>query len=246
MTILKTLIVDDEVNARENLRFLLDFYCKNVEVVAEASNVDEAVEAINKLQPQLVFLDIEMPKKNGFHLFETFREPDFQVIFVTAYDTYALKAFKVSALDYLLKPINTEALKSAISKAVRQVDIKLSLKKHLDILKENTKSIERIAIPYKSDYVILNLKDVSCIEANRMYSKLYVAERTSYLASKKLSYYEDLLADQSRFVRVHRSWLINLDHVETYSKREKCLTLKYGRIVPLSKSYKLQFESVFI
>lgn len=242
MDTLDAIIIDDEINARENLRFLLTEFCKNVTIVSEAKNVDEAVIQIKKHQPQVIFLDIEMPQKNGFQLLEAFDIIDFQIIFVTAYDQYAIKAFEFAALDYLLKPIDIERLQKAVKKAstiaIKNID-------KLELLKSNRKKVTKIAIPYKSDYVIIDLTNILCIEADRMYSIIYTVDNKKYIASKKLSYYENLLSIDTGFVRVHRSWMIHTNTIKIYSKKDKTIQLENQFKVPLSKSYKEKFESIF-
>lgn len=244
MNTLNAIIVDDEINARENLVYLLSKFCPNVTVVSQAQNVDEAVVEIKKHQPQLVFLDIEMPQKNGFQLLNEFSTIDFQIIFVTAYDKYAVKAFEVAALDYLLKPIAIEKLVKAVKKATVLID-KSERNLRLALLNENKNKIKKIAIPYKSDYVMLNLVDILYIEADRMYSIIHVKENKKYIASKKLSYYENLLSFEEEFIRVHRSWIVNTSTINLYSKKDKNIQLKNQFKIPISKSYKEEFETIF-
>ncbi|WP_272150342.1 LytR/AlgR family response regulator transcription factor [Tenacibaculum aiptasiae] len=242
MTKIQAVIVDDELNARENLKYLLNAFCKEIEVVSEASNVDEAVEEIKKTKPQLVFLDIEMPRKNGFQLLEEFENVDFQIVFITAYDMYAIKAFEVAAIDYLLKPIDIERLKEAVKKVIKNLG---NSNTNLEVLKSNKKELQRIAIPYKTDYAIVNLSDILCIEADRMYSVIYTNNDKKYVVAKKLSYYQKLLCTDNDFARVHRSWIINVNQIETYSKKEKEVKLKTDLKIPISKSYKEYFEELF-
>ncbi|CAM1344576.1 LytR/AlgR family response regulator transcription factor [Tenacibaculum amylolyticum] len=245
MSNLKAILVDDEVNARENLRYLLGDFCKQVTIVGEASNVDDAVVIIEKEAPQLVFLDIEMPQKNGFQLFNEIKEVSFQVIFITAYDNYAIKAFQVAAVDYLLKPVDI----SLLQKAVEKVELQLEQKKSDDrikVLQENRKKFKKIAIPYKNDYAILNINDIVCIQADRVYSVISTVDKKQFVASKKLSYYEGLFKEEGFFVRIHRSWVINTNYIEVYSKREKQIQLKTGKLIPVSKGYKQSFETIFI
>ena len=244
MDTLNAIIIDDEINARENLRFLLNEFCKNVTIVSESKNVDEAVIQIKEHQPQLIFLDIEMPQKNGFQLLEAFDTINFQIIFVTAYDQYAIKAFEFAALDYLLKPIDIERLKKAVKKASTIALKNLTFDK-LELLKSNRKKVKKIAIPYKSDYVILDLTNILCIEADRMYSIIYTVDNKKYIASKKLSYYENLLSNDTGFIRVHRSWIINTNFIKIYSRKDKTIQLDNQFKVPVSKSYKEGFETIF-
>ncbi len=242
---MKALIVDDELKARENLHCLLNEFCKNVQVVDEASNVDEAVLSIKKHQPDVVFLDVEMPRKNGFMLLEEFSEINFQIIFITAYDMYAIKAFEISALDYLLKPIDIERLKGAVLKATKSIENLEETKLKLRALQENKKELKKIAIPYKTDYAIVDVSDVLCIEADRMYSRLHTNTNRKYMVAKKLSYYEDVLCNKSNFVRLHRSWIVNLNKIRTYSKKEREVILDTKFKIPISKSYKDNFEALF-
>ncbi|PQJ72011.1 LytR/AlgR family response regulator transcription factor [Polaribacter butkevichii] len=244
MNTLNAIIIDDEVNARENLRYLITEFCKNISIISEAKNVDEGVLLIKEHQPQLVFLDIEMPQKNGFHLLEAFDEIDFQIIFVTAYDQYAIKAFQVAALDYLLKPIDIERLQNAVEKASNLIATG-GVNNRFNLLKNNRQKVKKIAIPYKSDYVILDLKNIFCIEADRMYAILYTEKGKKYVAAKKLSYYENLLCEENEFLRIHRSWIINSNAIKMYSKKEKCIQLKNDIKIPVSKSYKEEFEAIF-
>ncbi|WP_299109304.1 LytTR family DNA-binding domain-containing protein [uncultured Tenacibaculum sp.] len=245
MSKIKAILVDDEANARENLRFLLNEFCKDVEVVSETSNVDGAIKEIKKHSPQLVFLDIEMPQKNGFQLLEEFSTIDFQVVFVTAYDKYAIRAFEVAALDYLLKPVDIERLQEAVKKVKKTIENASQNQTKLDVLKANKKEIKKIAIPYKSDYAILDINDVLCIEADRMYSNLYTIKGKKYVIAKKLSHYENLLCKEKHFFRIHRSWIVNVNKIEVYSKKEKEVTLDTNYKVPVSKSYKEGFEALF-
>ena len=240
---IEAIIVDDEISARDNLRYLTNTFCHNVEIIDEATNVDEAISAITKHKPQLVFLDIEMPQKNGFQLIEHFEKIDFYIIFVTAYDKYAIKAFKCSALDYLLKPIDILELKNAVKKVSATLK-KDTLEERLNVLKSNQNGIKRIAIPYKSDYAIIDVKNINCIEADRMYSKINSNDGKTFITSKKLSHYEKVLSN-SNFIRVHRSWVVNIDYIISYSKKDKNIVLKNGIIIPVSRSYKENLEELF-
>lgn len=244
MNKISAILVDDEINARENLRILLNNFCSNVKILGEATNVDEAVFAIKKYQPQIVFLDIEMPQKNGFQLLEEFDEIKFHVIFVTAYDSYAIKAFQVSAIDYLLKPIDISLLEKAIKKAEKYIENN-SQGSRINLLQENKKEITKIAIPYKSDYAIVNVNDILFIEADRMYSVIYTVKGKEFVVAKKLNYYEALFSEKVVFIRVHRSWIVNINEIDTYSKKEKKIVLKTKFKVPVSKSYKENFEKLF-
>lgn len=237
------ILIDDEINARENLRYLLNLLCKQVTIVGEASNVDDAVALINQVKPKLVFLDIQMPEKSGFQLLDAFENLSFQVVFITAYDHYAIKAFRVSAIDYLLKPIDTELLQKAVKKVEKHLQYH-SASNRITALQQNKKRIQKIAIPYKNDYVIINIENILCMEAERMYTIIHTLDEKQYIVAKKLRYYEDLLKENN-FVRVHRSWLIHLHHIKVYSKKDRSIILGETKKVPVSKSFKASFEEVF-
>ncbi len=241
MNTVEAIIIDDEQNARENLRYLLQTFCPNVIIVNESSNVDQTYEEIQKYKPKLIFLDIEMPRKNGFQLLEMFSNIAFHVVFITAYDSYAIKAFEVSAIDYLLKPIDISRLEAAVRKASTTI---LGSTENIDVLKSNTKEIKKLAIPYKSDYVIIDINNLVCIEADRMYSVLHTKDNNQYLVAKKLSYYEGLLCQDKNFIRVHRSWIVNTNLIKNYSKKCKELTLETEVKIPVSRGYKDNFESL--
>lgn len=237
---MKAIIVDDELSARENLTYLIENFCSSITVIDVCSNVDTAVVSIKKQKPDVVFLDIEMPQKNGFQLLSEFSEVDFQVVFITAYDQYAIKAFEVSAIDYLLKPIDIDRLVESVDKIKSKLNL-MGLQTRFDALSVNKKEISKISIPYKSDYVVVNVDEICYIEADRMYSNIYTSEGKKYTASKKLSYYEDLFTSIPKFKRIHRSWLVNLDMVTLYSKADKNVKI-CDKEIPVGKTYKEQTE----
>lgn len=245
---IKAILVDDEASARENLNILLARFCPEVEIIGEAANVDDAIQCIQNNKPDVVFLDVEMPNKSGFDLINTYTAIDFHVVFVTAYDQYALKAFEVSAIDYLLKPIAVDRLKDAVHKIIMYRE-QQSYKNRFEALKTNTHgTLKKLAIPFGTDYAVVNIEDIITIEADRMYSKLSVSDpRTAtvkqYTYSKKLSYFEHLFERFSNLHRVHRSWIVNIGYMQSYSKKNHSILLKNSMVVPVSKSYKQSFEA---
>jgi len=241
MNKINAILIDDELSARENLTYLMTNFCSEIHIQDICSHVDQAVLAIKKQQPDVVFLDIEMPQKNGFQLLKEFEEINFQIVFITAYDQYAIKAFEVSALDYLLKPIDIDRLVEVVQKVKEQQLLK-SFQPRLQVFSENTKKVTKISVPYKSDYAILDIDQIVCIKADRMYSHIFYAKGKQYTASKKLSYYEELLSENTMFLRVHRSWIINTALIESYSKSDKELLLKSNVNIPVSKTYKDSLE----
>lgn len=229
---MKLLIVDDERKARKYLTYLLHKVEANWTDIHEASNVEDAKSIIIKDRPDLVFLDIEMPIKSGFQLIEELGEINFQIIFTTAYDQYALKAFEVYAQDYLLKPIDPERLKKSIERA----------KKNCDLLQQEgkNKNIEKIIVPKNGRNYYVDTNDILYIEAKRAYVVLYTNEST-YTFSKSLKHFEQLFQLTRNFLRIHRSFIVNLDYLEQFGKYNSQIRLKNGRLIPISKSYKEQF-----
>ncbi|HRD38758.1 MAG TPA: response regulator, partial [Bacteroidia bacterium] len=163
---IRAIIIDDEERAKTSLKLLLNEYCKNIDVVGLYSNVPEGVLAINKHKPKIVFLDIEMPEYNGFELFNFFREIDFEIIFVTAYNEFALKAFEFSAVDYLLKPVDIDKLKGAVKKASSKINSIETLYK-FELLKEtfNSQQFNKIALPVSDGLSFINTDEITYLEA---------------------------------------------------------------------------------
>ena len=221
---IKAIVVDDEVKNREGLSKMISQFCHDVEVCATAESVEMAIDEIEKHDPDLVFLDIEMPEQNGFELLEQIESPKFQVIFTTAHAEYAIKAIKFAALDYLLKPINLNELKAAVERAVNRASNPIKdnrLKERLSVLSESrTKgnfSFQKIALPSSEGLEFYNISKILRCEADRAYCKFYLDSGNSVLVSKPLSEFEDLLSE-CNFFRIHKSNMINLDHVTKYVK----------------------------
>lgn len=237
------ILVDDEPKAIHNLYFLLGAHCPNVSVVATCNSVDEAIVEITKYKPDLVFLDIEMPEKSGFELFENTNET-FQTIFVTAYDEYALKAFEVSAIDYLLKPIEIARLKKAVAKLNGENN-----QSKITTLQENINASEitQIVIPYKDTQLIVKVNDIICFEANASYCIIHCEINgvlKSYMYSKSLRYFYELLSSNLSFYRTHRSWFINIKKVESFSKKNNIVSLQHHLEALLSKNKIKEFQAL--
>jgi len=215
---IKAIIVDDEQKSRKILQQLVHEHCPFVEVRELCDSVEQALVAIEKHAPGLVFLDIEMPFNNGFNLLEKIEKPAFDVIFVTAYDHYAIKAIKFSAMDYLLKPVDEEELKRAVDKL-----------KHRDVLKKNTgadvamllanlkSKSARIAVPAFDGLEMISIEDIVKCTSNDTYTTIFLAGGKKTVVSRILKDYEELLGDYN-FLRIHHSCLINLKQVARYVK----------------------------
>lgn len=240
---MKAILIDDEDRARRTLSLMLAEYCPNVEVVAQCKSVPEGVLAINKHRPDLVFLDIEMPEYNGFELLGFFREVDFEIIFVTAYNQYALQAFEVSAVDYVLKPVDGELLQRAVEKAVARHGSG-AMQERLEALQVNTQqeAFKRIALPVSDGLLFVSVEDIVLLEAEGAYTTVYLQRENKVLVSKSLKFFEDILKERRFFYRPHRSYIVNINYVKKFNRGEGFLELDNKRGVPISRDKKSTFE----
>jgi two-component system LytT family response regulator len=238
---LKTVIVDDEQDAVEFINSIIGEYCTSLEVVAKANNVVQGVAAITDKKPDLVFLDVEMPNGNGFDLLAQFPEKDFDVIFITAFNHYAIKAIKFSAVDYILKPININEFIEAVNRVVKKRSERQSRgNESIKILLENLKTSppSRMAIPTADGMEYLNPREIIRIEADRSYSWFYLTGGRKILVSKHLKEFQELLSDRY-FFRSHNSHLINLKYVKKYIRKEGgYIEMTDGAIIPVSRTRK--------
>ncbi|MDO8999209.1 MAG: LytTR family DNA-binding domain-containing protein [Bacteroidota bacterium] len=219
---IKALIVDDEEKSRVTLNSLLTMYCPTVEVIDLCDSVNSALISIANQKPDLVFLDVEMPFHNGFTLLEKIKNPKFEVIFTTAYDHYAIKAIKYSALDYLLKPIDSDDLKAAIAKVEGYKPSSAISDSKFELLLSNLKvkgNNAKIAVPTFEGLQMVNAADIIKCSADESYTHITLINNTKITVSRLLKEYEELLSDLN-FFRVHNSSLINLAHVTKYIKGE--------------------------
>jgi two-component system LytT family response regulator len=235
---MNALIVDDEPLARENLRLLLQLYCPEVNIVAEAKNYKEAMIALSHFAVELMFVDIEMPGKSGIELVEDYPTNNTQVIFVTAHNEYAIKAFRLSAIDYILKPIVPEDLKAAVAKCMAHMSNRVS-KTQLELYRESKESkLERIALPTQQGLDIYELANITHFEADESYCHVHFLDGTQQLICRKLGEVEEAL-QQAGFLRVHKSGLIQLKHIVKYIKGEGGqVVLKNGATVDVSRRKK--------
>ncbi|MES2556515.1 MAG: response regulator transcription factor [Bacteroidota bacterium] len=244
---IRAILVDDEESARDVLSNLLARFCPEVELLEKCTNVESAVKAIHQHQPDVVFLDIEMPNYAGYEIVHFFDEVQFEIIFVTAYDSYALRAFEVSAVDYLLKPIDIERLTQAVSKVQQTVDLK-QLAQRYSLLGETlqTNELKSIIVAEKGYQEIIQLADIVAIEAQESYSYIHTVSGKKYMASKHLKHFERVFEGQSVFLRVHKSWIINKTMVLNYSKTDLTINLETGISAKLSKYKKVEFEEAVL
>ncbi len=242
---MQALIIDDEKHCREGLFIMLSKYCPEVEVVAQCSSTTAAIQAIVKFQPHLIFLDIEMPGMNGFELLENCKGYDFKVIFTTAYNEYAIQAIRHSALDYLLKPVDKTELVQAVTKAkaAQQPSTSERIARLLESI-ESRKATERIALTTFDGMIVIEIRDILYCESENNYTRFHLVSGKVILVSKTLKKVEELLSNESDFLRIHHSFIINIRYVERYLKGdggEICLT--NGKSLPVSRTKKQEFLS---
>lgn len=240
-TKLQAVIVDDEKYARENLSSLLSEFCPYVEVIGEAADLKTAERIINNLNPDLLFVDIRLSTSTGFELLEKIKSRNFGVIFVTAYDNYAIKAIKFSAVDYILKPINSKELIQAVKKFADKVEIeKKSIK--LELLIENLskeRAFNRLGVNTEDRIELLLVKKIIRMQGESNYTRIFMERGNTILISKTLVEFEDLLRDLG-FLRVHKAHLVNIDFVKSIEKKgDTKLLLNDGTIVPVSRRRKV-------
>ncbi len=240
---LKAIIVDDERHSRETLKTLLGEFCEDVAIVGSIGSVEEAIVAISTTNPDVVFLDVELQSGTGFDILTQIKPINFEIIFITAFEQYAIKAVKYSSLDYLLKPIDLDELKEAVEKVKKKKKQEI-YNKQLEVLIYNLRKqpkLHKICLSTSDGLEFIALENIIYCKANGSYTSFFLKNKGSVLVSKHLKEYENLLADL-HFMRVHNSFLINLKEVEKYMKSEGGYILMSNRdTVSISKSKKEAF-----
>jgi len=236
----KTIIIDDEPDCCESLATLLERFCPEVQIAATCYSGSEALTAILEIKPHLVFLDIEMPYMNGFELLEKLPVMDFEVIFTTSYDQYAVKAFRFSALDYLLKPIVREELRNAVEKVLnrKQSHLPQQLEILLQKINHTNNSVQRIALPTMEGLQLVPVHSIISCASDGNYTIFLMKDRQKLVISRSLKEVEEMLEDHS-FLRVHNSYVVNLNEISKYVKGEGgYLVMCDGSTVDVSRSRK--------
>ena len=245
MSKLKAIIVDDEEAARITLSKLLEWNAPDVLVTASCSSVDEGLHAIKMHNPDIVFLDIEMPVKNGFELLKAVEQINFEVIFITAYDEFAIDAFKQHALAYLLKPVDEEELKTAIARAKKQLPYRINeavLLELFETLKVQKPQFNKIAIPTLEGLELINVDHIIRCNSEGNYTMIHQKNNEKLLVSKTLKQIEQQLSPYEQFIRVHHSHLVNLFFVKRYQKgKGGNLIMEDNSRIPVSRARKENF-----
>ena len=216
----KAIIIDDEEDAREVLALALKKFCPEIDILALCESPEDGLKKINSLNPSLVFLDVQMPNMSGFDMLEKISEIDFEVIFVTAFDKYAIKAIKFSALDYLLKPIDVDDLVSAVERVKqKQKGNSGHYTSLLNNVKHGQEKLERLAIPSDNEIILQKLDDIIYCAADGSYTVLHLTENKRIIVSKNIKEFENILPETD-FCRIHHATLVNLNHVVKYIRGE--------------------------
>ncbi len=243
---MNSIIVDDDADCITALQGIINSYCPKVNVLGTANNITAAVKLINATNPQLVFLDVEIGNEMGFDLFKYFPSPDFEVVFTTAHEKYALKAIKSSCYDFLLKPVNIEELITVVSKLEQEKksDPKQNVNVLLDNLKAKDHGLKKIAIPSNDGYAFIDVDDIISLEADGKYTKITAVKGLRSLSTKNIGEFEELL-DPSLFFRTHKSWIVNLNHIRKFLKTESQVLLSNDALADVSSRKKEEFLKLF-
>lgn len=241
---LNAILVDDEESNVSSLKEKIGRHCPGLNIVALCYNAADAIEAINSLHPDIIFLDIEMPVMNGFLVLQNLTYKDFELIFTTAYDHYAIKAIRFSALDYLVKPIEIEELKTAVARATEKRS-GITSAHQLEILLENLpprkSSFQKIAIPTTDGLQFIKINDILYLEANTNYTHVILIDSKKFVVCQTLKYFEDMLPTEI-FIRIHNSFIINKSFAEKYIRGEGGqVVLSNGATLDVSKRKKADF-----
>ncbi len=244
---ISALIVEDEANSQALLKDLIEQYCEGVSVIAIAGGVEEALKALKKEEPQLVFLDIELPDGDGFQVLEKAPDLNFEVIFTTAYNQYAMRAFKFSATDYLLKPIDIEELQDAVKRAVGKIgsDQPLDSASRIEALLQNMREpqpkLKRIVLPTSNGFTVVSPENIIRCESDRNYTFIFLKDGRKILVSRTIKEYEEML-ENHEFFRIHQSHLINLRYLKNYTRgRGGYVELTDGSTLDVSARRKSEF-----
>lgn len=237
---IKALIIDDEIKARNVLKHYLESFVQEVTEIRQADSVDSALEVLSVYQPDIVFLDVEMPYKNGFQFLIEVKEPAFDVIFTTAYNQYAIQAIRFSALDYLLKPVDPDELQAAVQRHLEkkeahpQTDLYQNLVEN--ITKKEVKEF-KIAVPSAEGFYFFMIDDILRLEADRSYTHIHLVNKRPFIASKTLKHFEEML-EEFNFIRTHKSHLVNPRHITQLTNDNEFILLSDGSKVEVSRRKK--------
>jgi len=240
---MRAIIVDDEKRARNYLRGILEDQFKKIEIIGEADGVEAGIKLVNELKPELVFLDVQMQDGTGFDLLAKIDRSKFHIIFISAYDRFAITAIKFSAVDYLLKPVESVDLGLALEK-VNNTKITNEVQNKLDLLLNNVNKIEKIALPSLNGIEFVRIDNIIRCESDNNYTNFYLVSKEKIVVSKTLKEFEDML-ERKGFFRTHKSYIINLSFLKKYIKGEGGIAvMEDGSEIPVSRRRKEEFLEV--
>lgn len=245
---IKALIIEDEPGNVRIFKNLIKTYCPQVEIIGEADTVDKAYTLIQKSKPELVFLDIEIPGGNAFTLLDRLKPINFEIIFVSAYDNYTLKAIKYSALDYILKPVNIEELISAVNKVAEKINTHQLQQRFENLINNITtskKSLQSLAVPANFGYEFIVINNIIRCEAKGKYTYFHMNDGRKIISVKNLKEYEEMLSSEI-FFRLHHAHLINVNFIKRFHKAKGIVEMKDGMKIPLATRRKKEFLSLFL
>jgi two-component system, LytTR family, response regulator len=245
---IRSVLVDDDIKNRRILKKMLQEYCTDIQILAEAANVREAEAVIKETIPQLVFLDIEMPYGNAFDLLNNLSPVNFEVIFITAFDEHSLKAFRYNAVDYLLKPLSIDELKEAVAKAKRKIlssQPSSEIENLLKYLKNTVANIQKIGIATLNGIEFINVASIIRLRADKNYTHIYISGQKTIISSRNLGDFEEQLPLQN-FCRIHSAHIINVNCVKHYVKgRGGVVVLEDGTELEVAARRKAEFLAKF-
>jgi two-component system LytT family response regulator len=232
----RVVIADDVQDIRESLEKMLGAYCPEVQIVASVDGVATAVAAIQKHSPDIVMLDVEMKDGTGFDVLKQFPSPRFKAIFVTAYQQYSLDAFRFSALDYLLKPVDPDLLVQAVSKAADVLDrekLALKIDSFLHNMQESSKGPKKIVLRTIDNIHVVAVNEIAYCEADQSYTTFHLSDKSRIVVTRSLSEFDEMLGPY-QFVRIHQSYLVNAAYIKRFNKTDNTLLLSDGAVLPVS------------
>ncbi|MGL5889296.1 MAG: LytR/AlgR family response regulator transcription factor [Bacteroidia bacterium] len=244
---IKSVIVEDELSAREALKAYLSKYCPQIEVIGEAHDSRQAVTVLHELQPQLVFLDVELPFGNAFDILDACKDLQFETIFVTAFSEYSLQALNQSAAYYLLKPVGIEELIAAVDKALQHINTKSVLNRNqiaVENFREQQTRKRQVILPTLEGFEVIKIEDIIRLQGNGNFTDIFLRDGSKKMACRFLKHYDEIL--DYPFIRVHKSHIINIEYVKSYHKNMGgYVLLEDGTQIDISQSYKDEFLNYF-
>lgn len=244
---IKAILIDDERNSIEMLEWLLTTYCPEVSIQSMCQSAEEGIKAIKEIRPDVIFLDIEMPKMNGFDMLETFKEIDFAIVFTTAYDKFAVRAFRYSALNYLLKPVDPEDLKATVARLneKKSAPSKEQMELLFQNLINNNMQVERIALSTNDGLIFVQTKNITYCKADSNYTHVVMADGQKILVAKTLKEIDETLSGKD-FFRVHNSFLVNINHITKFVRGDGGYILMPDKTeIVISRSKRDEFFQLF-